>query len=470
MESEYIDVCVFGGGPAGSTVAKKLALFGYSVMLVEKETFPRFHIGLSLTPGIHHWLQLLNLKGAVDAAGFTRACTSRILWESNNTIEKNFVNREAGYHVDRGQFDQILLTSAVSEGVRLYQPYTLKKLSLNRNGRWEIVIEHQSVRQHISARFIVEATGRKSILKESREALNPQTLATYALWSGSSGNKEFSFVEAGKNHWYWGAPVPKSGYLACIFSDPAEIRKYKSVHKFYHNKIHESVLFPLDERHSTAGDISVCGAMAYRSHNVVSLNHIKVGDSAYSEDPLSAQGVQKAIKSAYHSAIVINTILSRPENSDYALQYYGEMIGREVARKTRWTTSLYNQQNIFSGGPFWKARQDQSLTEPIEIPGSQISLNKTDRLILNPEATIEPVPVVGDSYVENVKGILLEGHEDPFVFLENTALVPLISKLEKKSIREGMVLIKAYIPRSDPMRVLRWLVYNRIVCKKEQLR
>src|SRR5207253_1442825 len=44
------DVLIVGGGPAGSTAANLLANDGHDVLVLEKEVFPRFHIGESLLP------------------------------------------------------------------------------------------------------------------------------------------------------------------------------------------------------------------------------------------------------------------------------------------------------------------------------------------------------------------------------------------------------------------------------------
>ena len=57
------DVCVIGGGPSGSMIGLRLAKLGYSVCLIEKEEFPRRHIGESLPYSI---LNALNLFGVSD--------------------------------------------------------------------------------------------------------------------------------------------------------------------------------------------------------------------------------------------------------------------------------------------------------------------------------------------------------------------------------------------------------------------
>ncbi len=58
--SEY-DAIVIGGGPAGSTSAAILASKGRRVLLIEKEKFPRYHIGESLIPFCYFTLERLGL-------------------------------------------------------------------------------------------------------------------------------------------------------------------------------------------------------------------------------------------------------------------------------------------------------------------------------------------------------------------------------------------------------------------------
>lgn len=458
------DVCVFGGGPSGSTIAKKLAQFGYSVVIVEKEKYPRPNIGLSLTPGINHWLELLGVKDQIKNAGFIRAITSLVLWEDDQPLKKEFNQDKAGYHVDRGLFDEILLQSAVNEGVQLLQPCTLRKLNQNKSGNWKITLSYYSSAMSISAKIFVEATGRKSILKGTKKAYLPKTLATYAYWKLTSKQDYTSFIEAGKNQWYWGAPVVGFEYMACVFSDPEEIKKFSSIREFYLSKIVYSTLCsPLMEEHKL-GKISVCSATPYVDISPISQNYIKVGDAAFSMDPLSSQGVQKAIKSAFQGAIVVNTLLSQTKNSNAAIDYYSAMIETEVGKNTKWTKQVYNRQNRFKGGKFWDSRKDHSIPAFNPVKQHTISIKKEDKLVFNHKGRMTKIAVVGENFIEYQKGIFLEGYEEPFVFVLNAPLVPLVQKMNDKQLKEGLAIIQSYIPRSNPMEVLQWMLYNKILC------
>src|SRR5258706_11370462 len=64
------DVAVVGGGPAGSAAASALALRGHRVLVLERERFPRFHIGESQLPWINEVLGRIGAKEVVATAGF----------------------------------------------------------------------------------------------------------------------------------------------------------------------------------------------------------------------------------------------------------------------------------------------------------------------------------------------------------------------------------------------------------------
>ena len=122
MADGPFDVCVIGGGPAGSGAALRLAKSGRRVVLLERSPFPRPHVGESLTPGVWPVLDALGVRDEILSAGFLRAGETRVRWAGPGTDVLTPGRGRAGLLVDRGRFDALLLGLAASAGVRVLQP------------------------------------------------------------------------------------------------------------------------------------------------------------------------------------------------------------------------------------------------------------------------------------------------------------------------------------------------------------
>ena len=74
------DVVVIGGGPAGSAAATMLARKGWQVIVLERERFPRDHVGESLLPASIPVLEELGALPAVESAGFLPKHGATMVW------------------------------------------------------------------------------------------------------------------------------------------------------------------------------------------------------------------------------------------------------------------------------------------------------------------------------------------------------------------------------------------------------
>src|ERR1700733_3883744 len=129
------DAIVIGGGPGGSSSASFLALAGKRVLLLEKEHFPRFHIGESLLPYNQQIFRELGLGPALQATGFTRKFGAQFHL-GNGAKGTKFGFRQGRYtrepeamQVERSKFDHVLLKHAAASGAEVREGWTVSKFA-----------------------------------------------------------------------------------------------------------------------------------------------------------------------------------------------------------------------------------------------------------------------------------------------------------------------------------------------------
>src|SRR5262245_36924536 len=117
-----VDVVVIGGGPAGSSTAARLARAGRRVLLLERDRFPRFHIGESLLASVSDALEEIGVLDLVRGHGFT-AKWGATFGTGDGTFERfadfsvaREVPRPQTWQVPRAQFDELLLRHAAASG------------------------------------------------------------------------------------------------------------------------------------------------------------------------------------------------------------------------------------------------------------------------------------------------------------------------------------------------------------------
>src|SRR5712671_1874948 len=120
------DVLVVGGGPAGSTIAAFLAQKGRHVIILEKDRFPRFHIGESLLPLNMPLFERLGVAEEIEQIGMPKYGAEfvspwhgkPVTFDFANAVDKSF---PLAYQVRRSEFDHILFRNAVRSGAKAFE-------------------------------------------------------------------------------------------------------------------------------------------------------------------------------------------------------------------------------------------------------------------------------------------------------------------------------------------------------------
>jgi flavin-dependent dehydrogenase len=130
-----IDCIIIGGGPAGSAAGAVLAEHGHRVLLLEREKFPRCHIGESLLPFPFHPLQRLGLIGRMKSSAFVKKYSVQFVSPSGRASQPFYFytrsDRETvaqTWQVFHSDFDQMLLDNAREKGVEVKEQTTATEL------------------------------------------------------------------------------------------------------------------------------------------------------------------------------------------------------------------------------------------------------------------------------------------------------------------------------------------------------
>lgn len=459
------DICIIGGGPAGSVLAARLAQLGHDVCVVERAAFPRRHLGESLSPGVLPLLSTVGVHTAIASAGFKPIRSVTVDWDQGLQRREDPTGR--GLLVDRGHFDRLLLDHARATGVRVFQPARVTAKVLHENG-WNLWIHADGHALELRAAFLADATGRAALLRSYRRPTGCRTVALHAYWQGCDLPTQ-PRIESGSAEWYWGVPLPDGSYNTLVFVDAARFRRNRASLSTtgFRVLIERSGLLAGCPDARLLGRVFAVDATPYLDEESVALRSIKVGDAALALDPLSSSGVQKAIQTALSGAVVVNTLLRKPERSEAALRFYCDGLREASERHRLWAASHYGTVAVHRAGKFWRERAGDlpSPARPLLSREHAGELAPSEApLVLSSKVAFVDLPCLEGAFVQVKAAVQHPALEGPVAYLGGWELAPLLQQ-----VRAGMTLHQvalAWAPAIPPdvgRDIARWLVVNGIL-------
>ena len=459
------DICIIGGGPAGSVLAARLAQLGYEVCLVERAAFPRRHLGESLSPGVLPLLATVGANTAIASAGFTPVRLVSVKWDQG--LQQRDDPAAQGLLVDRGVFDRLLLDHARAAGVRVFQPATVAE-KVQRDDGWNLRIETDGRAHKMRAAFLADATGRAALLRSRRRQTGCRTVALHAYWQGRDLPTQ-PRIEAGEAEWFWGVPLPDGVYNTLVFMDAARFRADRAnlLNTGFHKLIERSGLLAGCTDARLIGRVFTADATPYLDEESVTPRSIKVGDAALALDPLSSSGVQKAIQTSLSGAVVINTLLRKPEMGDAAPRFYRDRLREASERHRHWAASHYATVASQRAEKFWSDRAVvlPSSAAPIFFrePASQRAPDDAP-LVLSRKVSFVELPCLDGEFVRVKSAVQHPALENPVAYLGDWELAPLLQQVRAGMTSHEVALHWApAIPLGAARDIARWLVARGIL-------
>lgn len=389
------DVVIVGSGPAGSATAITLARLGQRVLIVEKRVALDFKLGETLPPGsiglVKHLLGKVGGREGAFAGAFQTAGNVS-LWakEQPDGADFFFTSTGHGLCVDRLAFDEALRQSAAAAGATLIKGSGLqscRRIGYD-SGNWEVVFVSDTQNRQVRARYIVDCTGRQAAVARTLGVSfipDEDRLFAYAQWFISEGHDgdRHTRIEAAAQGWWYSSRLPGSDHgqsrrLVVFFSDKdLPVAKLATTPQGFEQLLRETKhIAPLlwERGYEASGAIRGAPAHSQRLERFCGDGWLAVGDAAQAYDPLSSQGIDKALNTGSHAGHMIHYALTDEpgllDASNSFIRRYDEEQRRLWADYITQRDYYYTIQPRWAEEPFWERRR-QHIGTAQALPNNQ---------------------------------------------------------------------------------------------------
>ncbi len=367
-------VLVIGGGPAGSTAATLLAREGFDVTLVERDVFPRYHIGESLLPSCLEVLDMTGAREKIEAYGFQRKGGGYFSWGTDSwVLDFAPLRYPYSFQVVRSEFDQLMLEHAKSQGVKVFEGTEIRSLSFDgdrpRSATWSQVVGGSDTGE-ISFDYLVDASGRAGViamhyLKNRRYHNAFQNVAIWGYWTGTG---RMSFAPEGAiangavpDGWLWGIPLNNGtmsvGLVLHKTTFKEKRQQFDSLEQIYLEAIDSCPLIAdLVKPGKLVTNMRTEQDYSYIASSVTGPGYFLVGDAACFIDPLLSTGVHLATHSAMLGAASIASALHGEVTEQQARAFFERSYRQVYLRLMAIVSGMY-QQYDGKEAYFWQAQQ-----------------------------------------------------------------------------------------------------------------
>ena len=357
--------------------------------MLERDRFPRPHVGESLLPASMPVLEELGVLSQVEAAGFPKKWGATMLWgrqpepwswyfsETNRTYPH-------AYQVWRPTFDKILLDNARSAGVHVCEGYSVRGVNIGKGPVNSLTYRADNGSTGtIDAEWIVDASGQSAIVGRAlglrRWDERFRNMAVYGYFKGSerlsSPDESNIFIESYQDGWVWNIPLWEGLNSVGIVVDSEQgtsgISKY-GIDGYFQRQLDSTDLSRkmLSTARMTDGP-KVVKDWSYTSSETVGDGWILVGDAACFVDPLFSSGVHLAMMSAVMAAAYVDASRRDPSMRDAAAHVYQDLYHTEYSH-FRELAALFYASNRTVESYFWESRRILGASEDSEARKSFI--------------------------------------------------------------------------------------------------
>jgi flavin-dependent dehydrogenase len=378
VEEALYDVAIIGGGPAGSTCATLLKKYNsdLNVVILEREKFPRDHVGESLLPAVCTVLNEMGCWEKIEAAGFPikvgatyRWGNSDDLWDFDFINKTDFVDADrpqkyegfrqhTAFQVDRAIYDDILLRHAEEAGCEVREETRVLDIKTDGDRITGYQLENGDL---VEAKYYVDASGASAFLRRKMgvDIEAPTHLRNIAIWNywqnadwaqeiGVDGTR-VTVLSLGYG-WIWFIPLgPTRTSVGFVTSAEYFKQSGMSVSQIYDKALDDEKLVKSLMKNATSeGEPQTTSDWSFVADRLVGENWLMTGDCCGFADPVLAAGLTLAQTGAKQVAYTILEMTRGEIDPKWLMQSYNDNQRSQIHQHVKFADIWYSANGRFT--------------------------------------------------------------------------------------------------------------------------
>lgn len=366
MNTDY-DVLIIGGGPAGASSAAILAEYGHRVLILEREKFPRYHIGESLIPFTFQPLERIGMIPKMRQTSFVKKYSVTFVHpEGKRSQPFYFFNRydretvAQTWQVLRSEFDQMMLDNAREKGAEVREETTVKDFIMEGDRvAGVIATDKQGATYEVRAKITLDCTGKEAMTSNRRGwRMKDPYLNKIAVWTYYKGSKREADIDEGATTvayipdkgWFWHIPQHNDMVSVGIVAEGKYLTRdgVRDPKQIFDRAVKENqwIKSHLAEG-AQVGEYFVTSEYSRHSRYCAAPGLLLLGDALAFLDPVFSSGVMLALKCGVVAAEEVHKGLLEDDLSPARFAQYGATIRQGVENMRKLVYAFYDPKFSF---------------------------------------------------------------------------------------------------------------------------
>jgi len=389
MEVDTFDVVIIGGGLAGCSTALSLLrnATGVSCLIIDDTNPSSFKIGESLPPESGRLLHYLHpslpkkLSSQVELGLHTTCTGNASAWSSSLLEERHAIFNPFGHglHLNRAGFEELLRDTVTkcaleSNSRVILQKASFKSIQKDAAGIWAVEVEANGKRKNVTAKWVVDGTGRKASVASKigiKSVSSDPLLAFYAVFiapefdghPGAGDNDRRTLIEATADGWWYTSLIshkPPTRIVVFHTLPTHSAAKPSRRAEGFLERLHDttthisSIISQWD--YAIQGGFPRCTA-AGSSHLEKTCDAgerwVAVGDAALAFDPLSSQGMMTALEMGIYVGLKLSQHMENKTTDEEFEQDVSDAYRGVRQEYEKHRAYYYSVVKRFQGEVFW---------------------------------------------------------------------------------------------------------------------